>query len=463
MFWKTKFPVVSSLDNNQEMDIAIIGGGITGLTTAYYLKDTNKRIALFDKGKIGCGITSNTTGKITYLQGDIYQKLGKAKGREYYSSQKYAIDSLLKIISCERIDCDLEKVPMIVFTSDIKNVDKIDREKELIEEFGSVTFPATNEKIKSGMGANDYYNCNPLQSLARLTRVLKNKISFYEDTMVFDMKKEEDYYVIRTAKGDFKAKKVVIACFYPFFIIPNFFPLKNYIQREYVNVARVKKKYDFSAINIDEDLHSIRFYKNFLIYGSNRHRLTSEIDYGKHYQKSKDDFTNFFGVEPEFTWMNQDIVSHDLLPFIGKINSSLFLGVGYRGWGMTNGTLAGKIIADNILGYENSFDKLFSPGRIGVSLFVNSFLGTFHYMKVYAQSLWKKNNPSYIRFNGFTYAFYKDKEHKIHKIKLLCPHMKCHLVFNSYEKTWDCPCHGSRFDLDGNVICGPAKENLLKE
>lgn len=463
MFWKTKFPVVSSLDNNQEMDIAIIGGGITGLTTAYYLKDTNKRIALFDKGKIGCGITSNTTGKITYLQGDIYQKLGKAKGREYYSSQKYAIDSLLKIISCERIDCDLEKVPMIVFTSDIKNVDKIDREKELIEEFGSVTFPVSNEKIKSGFGVNDSYIFHPLKYLAGLTRVLKNKISFYEDTMVFDMKKEEDYYVIRTVKGDFKAKKVVIACFYPFFIIPNFFPLKNYIQREYVNVARVKKKYDFSAINIDEDLHSIRFYKNFLIYGSNRHRLTSEIDYGKHYQKSKDDFTNFFGVEPEFTWMNQDIVSHDLLPFIGKINSSLFLGVGYRGWGMTNGTLAGKIIADNILGYENSFDKLFSPGRIGVSLFVNSFLGTFHYMKVYAQSLWKKNNPSYIRFNGFTYAFYKDKEHKIHKIKLLCSHMKCHLVFNSYEKTWDCPCHGSRFDLDGNVICGPAKENLLKE
>lgn len=463
MFWKTKFPVVSSLDNNQEMDIAIIGGGITGLTTAYYLKDTNKRIALFDKGKIGCEITSNTTGKITYLQGDIYQKLGKAKGREYYSSQKYAIDSLLKIISCERIDCDLEKVPMIVFTSDIKNVDKIDKEKELIEEFGSVTFPVSNEKIKRGFGVNDSYIFHPLKYLAGLTRVLKNKISFYEDTMVFDMKKEEDYYVIRTVKGDFKAKKVVIACFYPFFIIPNFFPLKNYIQREYVNVARVKKKYDFSAINIDEDLHSIRFYKNFLIYGSNRHRLTSEIDYGKHYQKSKDDFTNFFGVEPEFTWMNQDIVSHDLLPFIGKINSSLFLGVGYRGWGMTNGTLAGKIIADNILGYENSFDKLFSPGRIGVSLFVNSFLGTFHYMKVYAQSLWKKNNPSYIRFNGFTYAFYKDKEHKIHKIKLLCPHMKCHLVFNSYEKTWDCPCHGSRFDLDGNVICGPAKENLLKE
>ena len=463
MFWQTKFPVVSPLGNNSEFDVAIIGGGITGLTTAYYLRNTNKRIALFDRSKIGCGITSNTTGKITYLQGDIYQKLGKEKGRKYYLSQKYAIDNLLKIIHSEKIACDLEKVPMIVFTSDISNVDKIDKEKQLVEGFGSFTFPIYNEKIKKGFGVGDSYIFHPLKYLAGLAHALKDKISFYEDTMVFDMKKENDSYVIRTAKVDFKAKEVVIACFYPFFIIPNFFPLKNYIQREYVNVARVKKKYNFSAINIDENLHSIRFYKNFLIYGSNKHRLTSEIDYGRHYQKSKDDFANYFGIEPEFTWMNQDIISHDLLPFIGTVSPHLFIGTGYRGWGMTNGTLAGKIIADCILECENRFEEFFSPKRIGISLFINSFLGTFHYMKVYAQSLWKKSNPSYIRFNGFTYAFYKDKEHKIHKIKLLCPHMKCHLVFNSYEKTWDCPCHGSRFDLDGNVICGPAKENLLKE
>lgn len=463
MFWQTKFPVVFPLDNNSEFDVAIIGGGITGLTTAYYLRNTNKRIALFDRSKIGCGITSNTTGKITYLQGDIYQKLGKEKGRKYYLSQKYAIDNLLKIIHSEKIACDLEKVPMIVFTSDISNVDKIDKEKQLVEGFGSFTFPIYNEKIKKGFGVGDSYIFHPLKYLAGLAHALKDKISFYEDTMVFDMKKENDSYVIRTAKGDFKAKEVVIACFYPFFIIPNFFPLKNYIQREYVNVARVKKKYNFSAINIDENLHSIRFYKNFLIYGSNKHRLTSEIDYGRHYQKSKDDFANYFGIEPEFTWMNQDMISHDLLPFIGTVSPHLFIGTGYRGWGMTNGTLAGKIIADCILECKNRFEEFFSPKRIGISLFINSFLGTFHYMKVYAQSLWKNSNPSYIRFNGFTYAFYKDKEHKIHKIKLLCPHMKCHLVFNSYEKTWDCPCHGSRFDLDGNVICGPAKENLLKE
>ena len=81
-------------------------------------------------------------------------------------------------------------------------------------------------------------------------------------------------------------------------------------------------------------------------------------------------------------------------------------------------------------------------------------------MKVYAESLWKKNNPTYIRINGFIYALYEDKEYKVHKIRLLCPHMKCNLVFNSFDETWDCPCHGSRFDLDGKLIEGPAKENL---
>ena len=460
MFWSVNFPSIPVLNPvDSILDVGIIGGGITGLSTAYYLKDTNLKIALFDKGLIGQGVTSKTTAKITYLQGDIYQKLG-TRAKEYYLSQKQAISELLRIIEKEHIFCDLEQVRSIVFTLEDGNVSKIKREKELLESFSARPFDVFDDSIKAGIGVSDTYVFHPLKYLSGLSRLLLSKILLYENTLVQNIKRENDYYLLQTTLGDFMVKNVVIACHYPFFLYPNFFPLKTYIQREYVNVANVKKHEAYSAINIDSCLHSIRYYKDYLIYGSNRHKLTSKIDYGKSYEKSRKDFKKYFHSSPEYTWMNQDIVSHDLLPFIGEVSPHLFLGTAYRGWGITNGTLAGKILSDLILHKRNEFSSLFSPCRMSVSLFANSFLGTFHYMKVYAEALWKKNNPTYIRINGVIYAIYEDKGHNIHKIRLLCPHMKCNLVFNSFDETWDCPCHGSRFDLDGKLIEGPAKENL---
>ena len=194
------------------------------------------------------------------------------------------------------------------------------------------------------------------------------------------LKKKMAIIFLQTTLGDFKVRNVVIACHYPFFLYPNFFPLKTYIQREYVNVANVKKHESYSAINIDSCLHSIRYYKDYLIYGSNRHKLTSKIDYGKSYEKSREDFKKYFQGVPEYTWMNQDIVSHDLLPFIGEVSPHLFLGTAYRGWGITNGTLAGKILSDLILHKRNEFSSLFSPCRMSVSLFANSF---FRYFSLY--------------------------------------------------------------------------------
>ena len=124
MFWNAKFPNFSNSIHREELlDVAIIGGGITGLSTAYYLKDSNLKIGLFDKGKLGMGVTSKTTAKITYLQGDIYQRLGK-KAKKYYDSQKDAISEIVRIVKQEDISCDLEKVSSILFTIDENNIDK---------------------------------------------------------------------------------------------------------------------------------------------------------------------------------------------------------------------------------------------------------------------------------------------------------------------------------------------------
>lgn len=462
MFWNADFPTFNFENPVRKLDVAIIGGGLTGLSTAYYLRNSSLKVAVFEQSKIGGGVTSRSTAKITYLQGDIYQRLGD-KAESYYLSQKEAIWELLKIIEDENISCELEKVPSIIFCLNKENDSKIQFEKKLLESFGAHPYEVQHPNISSGIGISDSYVFHPLKFLSGLYKALISKVFIYENTLVFDMKKEDGHYLIHTTNGDFFAKNVVIANHYPFFLLPNLFPLKTYVQREYVNAAKISHPSLFTAINIDSDLHSIRYYKNYLLYGSNRHRLTEKIDFGKNYDKSRSDFKRLFDKIPERTWDNQDIVSHDLLPFIGRFDSHLYVGTAYRGWGMTNCVLAGRIISSFILYHTALYQDLFSPTRMNLGLAINSFLGTFHYMKAITKAFLKKNNPSYIRINGVLHAIYEDEEHKIHKICLLCPHMKCHLVFNSYDKTWDCPCHGSRFSLDGELIKGPAITSLTKK
>ena len=462
MFWNADFPTFNFENPVRKLDVAIIGGGLTGLSTAYYLRNSSLKVAVFEQSKIGGGVTSRSTAKITYLQGDIYQRLGD-KAESYYLSQKEAIWELLKIIEDENISCELEKVPSIIFCLNKENDSKIQFEKKLLESFGAHPYEVQHPNISSGIGISDSYVFHPLKFLSGLYKALISKVFIYENTLVFDMKKEDGHYLIHTTNGDFFAKNVVIANHYPFFLLPNLFPLKTYVQREYVNAAKISHPSLFTAINIDSDLHSIRYYKNYLLYGSNRHRLTEKIDFGKNYDKSRSDFKRLFDKIPERTWDNQDIVSHDLLPFIGRFDSHLYVGTAYRGWGMTNCVLAGRIISSFILYHTALYQDLFSPTRMNLELAINSFLGTFHYMKAIIKAFLKKNNPSYIRINGILHAIYEDEEHKIHKICLLCPHMKCHLVFNSYDKTWDCPCHGSRFSLDGELIKGPAITSLTKK
>ena len=445
-------------------DILIIGAGITGLSVAYFLKDSNKKIMLIDKGTVGLGISAKTTAKITYLQQDIYSKLSKmhsmSVSKMYYESQKEAIGLIKEIISKNKIDCDMEKVDSVLFSNENKNFGKIKKEKEILLSWNNKIKDYEDEFVKCGFIVSDTYVFHPLKYLNNLKKIIKDKVTIYENTMAISVNKKDKCYVVITNKGKIITKDIVVACHYPFFIVPHFFPIKTYIEREYVCAATSDNPKKMTLINIDKELYSVRYYKNYLIYGSNDHRLTSKTDYHKNYEKSKNDFKKYFGKNPEYIWMNQDIISNDALPFIGRIKDHLYMASAYNTWGMTNGTIGGKMVADLIQNKDNKYIKLFNPKRINIPLLINSFIGVFHYLKVYFLGIFKRNNPYYIKIKGIIYGVYKDEKGIIHKIKLICPHMKCALIFNQKEKTWDCPCHGSRFNLDGNIIETPAVEKI---
>ena len=478
--WENKKKTRKKIDKllDTDTDILIIGGGITGITAAYLLMNSNKKITLIDKSLIGMGVTSKTTAKLNYLQGTIYQDLEKAFDRKtsklYFDSQVEAIDLIRKIIKKEKINCDLEECDSFIFTKEEKGIKKINAEKEILESWDikcrTVSELPIHFPIKCGVVTQDTYTFNPLKYIDTLKKVLEKKIDISEDTTAFEITNIDDKFQTKTNQGTITSKYVIVACHYPFFIIPGFIPIKTYIKREYVNASKFDlESSPFTAISIDNTLHSIRFYKDYIIYGSNKHRLTNNIEYKDNYDQSQNDFKRLFSKEPEYTWMNQDIVSNDNLPIIGVVDKkqpNLLIATAFGAWGMTNGTIAAKILADIILGNDNKYIDLFNPQRINSTGIFNSIIGALHYSKAYIQTTVKKNPVFYndhvyiVKIDGKYYGVYYDYYGKKHIVDHKCPHMKCNLVFNDEEKTWDCPCHGSRFDIDGNVLEGPANYSI---
>lgn len=172
-------------------------------------------------------------------------------------------------------------------------------------------------------------------------------------------------------------------------------------------------------------------------------------------------------LKPSYIWTNEDIITNDFLPYIGKIDDNLYIGTGYNTWGMTNGSLAGKIISDLILNKENKYKNIFNPRReMPISNIVNITYDLFSSTKPFVENKLVKNKAFYtknIKFakrNGKNIAIYIDDHEKKHIVYNTCPHMKCSLIFNEVELTWDCPCHSSRFNLDGKCIKGPSKYDI---
>lgn len=472
--WNKKFANFYPYQNITSCDVLIIGGGITGLTTAYLLRKSSFHTVLIDKGKIGQGVTYKSTAKISYLQKDIYQKLEKYfnydTSKLYFQSQKDAVTFIKQIISNEHIQCDFKRDDGYLFTTEKKGISKLAKERNLLSSFGVECHPKKELPISfpiyDSFFVKDSYCFDPKCYVDQLAQIISCSIPILEDTIAFNIESVNHQYHVTTNHGKIICNQVVIANHYPFFLYPSWIPFKNYIAREYINAAPFSKNYSFQAINIDSNLHSIRFFHEYLIYVSNQHRLTNSLDYQKKYQKSQNDFHHFFQIEPTYTWMNQDLMTNDYLPFIGKLsekNSNIFVATGYNGWGMTNGTLAAKIISDSILGIQNRYQKLFSPSRFHVIGILNSLVDGCFSAKAYIQSsFYHPGAIDTIRFHNESYYIYVDSNGKKHIVKKKCPHMGCKVVFNQEELTWDCPCHGSRFDMDGNLLEGPAKCSIKK-
>lgn len=458
---------IKVIDEDKNVDIVIIGGGITGLSIAYSFLNDNYKVCLLEKNIIGSGITSKSTAKITYLQDGIYEKINKIRNYEcaklYYEFQREAIDKIIDIIDSNNIDCDKQESDSYLFT--FSNTKKLDKEKELLTSFGcnveSITILPDGLKGKRGIKCGETYTFNPIKYLNGLKEIIKDKIPIYENSCVKKIIKNKDYYLVRSNNHTIKTKYVILCTHYPYFLFPYLMPLKCSLEKSYIALIKDDSNNNFQAITNELPTLSIRYvkdkYKLILINSNN-------LAYS---QNDADNFKKLIKLKPEYVWSNIDIITKDYLPYIGEIDNNLYIATGYNTWGMTNSMVACSVIHDLIANKNNKYSNLVNPKRknnlsisIKYPLYLINNMYSFINSKTIKNKNWYTDHIRFTKIKGVNVGIYTDDNGEEHIVINKCPHLGCSLIFNETELTWDCPCHGSRFDLSGKSIEGPSNYNI---
>ncbi len=457
---------INTLNKDLNVDILIIGAGITGMSLAYQLRCEKLNICVVDANLVGQGVTSRTTGKLTYLQGIIYSKLYKNKSLKisklYLESQQEAIKEIKNIINKEKINCDFENTSSYLYAGTQKKIKELKKEKIILNKLGI----KTNELIGNNFYAfyvSDTAVFHPLKYIYALKKIcLKKKINIYEKTKITDIKLIKNLYKCQANNNIIYAKKVIIACHYSFFLIPMLLPIKTNNEQSYIMAYKNKINEHKSFISVDNQTKSYRFHNNYKIVLSNSHIISNHLNRKENYLELINDIGKYY---PDYIWSNDDLITIDSLPYIGKIKNNLFIATGYNTWGMTNGTIASKILKDLILNKPNKYEELFAISRtINLKSIKNSFVDIYDNTKSFIENKLFPNkswyqNVTFERKNNLPLATVYDEIGK-HTIINRCPHMKCSLIYNQFEKIWECPCHASKFDIDGKCLKGPSKKDI---
>ena len=484
---KDKLPL-KPLENDEEADVCIIGAGLFGLTTAYYLSKEGKKVIVIEKGEIGEKASGNTTGKITSLHGLFYDHLisdfGEEYAKKYLEANENAIENIKKIVDDEKIDCDFEIQDAYTYTTKQEEVIEIEKEvqavKKLDKEVEMVTKTELPFKIAGAIKLKSQAQFHPRKYMLGLCNSILKQNKIFEYTTALDVKKDEDNYIIYTDRGDIKAKDVVIATHFPIVNTPGFYFVKMYQSTSYIIAIETEKKLPKGMyINIKEPIYSFRTAKyngkDILLIGGSGHKTGEPITDDSHYQdlekKAKELYPD---CKILFRWNTRDCISLDKIPYIGEFSSlmpNLYVGTGFNKWGMTSSNIAANIVTDKIMGRENEFEEIFKATRVKpiknrwevkdmLKETVNSI--ALNKMKIKPENIEKieNDNGAIIQIEGENVGIYKDPKGKIYAVKPNCSHLGCLLSWNNLDKTWDCPCHGSRFDYMGRNIYEPAIKDL---
>lgn len=487
---KEEFP---KLEKDTKTDVCIIGGGLTGITTAYYLSKTNLKVVVLEKYRICEHTSGNTTAKIT-SQHDLFydyliQSQGKEKAKQYLESNEQAIENIASIIQEENIDCDFERQDNYVYTLKQDDVIKIKKEVEAVNSLGfPAKFVQDVELPFRTLGAIKFPNqaqFNPSKYVNGLVKIMSQNenINIFENTKVVDLKNAENsssYMVITEDGNTINAKYVVIASHYPIINIPGYYFLKMYQEMSYVIGIETEKPL-FNGMYINTEMPTISFRtakkdgKNLLLIGGMSHKTGERKDISDNYKNLEAIAKQYYpDCKVLYHWCTEDCISLDKIPYIGEFSNlmpNVYVGTGYKKWGMTTSNVAANIITDKILGKQNPYEEVFTSTRLepiknykelGNMVKEVATSWTIEKLEIPEEKLQdiKKGEGGMIEFENKKVGAYKDENGKVYLVKPVCSHLGCELTWNNLEKTWDCPCHGSRFDYRGKSIYDPSIKDL---
>ncbi|WP_040206196.1 FAD-dependent oxidoreductase [Neobacillus jeddahensis] len=495
-YWREiELPTFPKLEQDVSVDVAIVGAGITGITTAYLLSKEGKKVALIEAGNVLNGTTGHTTAKLTAQHGLLYDELinhfGRVKARLYYESHIKAIQFVEDSVKEKQIDCDFSKEDAYVYAESDQYVDQLKIEWEAykslnidgaLKDLLEIKVP-----VKAALQMKNQAQYHPLKFLrALLEEAVKAGCSVYENTTAKDIEDDDSQPKVVTKSGQkVTCNQVIIASHFPFYDRPGLYFARMYPERSYAIAIKTDQDYPGGMyISADSPTRSIRYTpfneEKLLIIGGENHKTGQGIDTLKHYEALQAFAEQVFGIkEYDYRWSAQDLVTLDKVPYIGPITSdrrNILIATGYKKWGMTTGILAGHLLTDYVIGRGNPYEELYSPSRFQADPDVKSMVSTNadvakHLIKGKLAIVEKITDDlqdgegAVVMYKGKRAGAYKDENGKLYVVDTTCTHLGCECEWNHAEKSWDCPCHGSRYSYAGDIIEGPAKGALtiLKE
>jgi glycine/D-amino acid oxidase-like deaminating enzyme/nitrite reductase/ring-hydroxylating ferredoxin subunit len=482
---ETHYPPLSG---DVSVDVAVLGGGITGIATAYFLKQAGATVAVVEAGRVVESVTGNTTAKITSLHGLIYDQLvsdfGEEKARLYGEAQETAKERIASLVGQLQIDCDFRRAAAYTYTLDEREREQVEREVEAAKRLG---LPAayTEETelpfaVRAAVRFDNQAQFHPRKYLLALAEKIPGGGSHvFEATRAFDIEDGEPCSV-KTSGGTVRAKSVVVSTHFPYYD-PNIYFAAMYPTRSYVLGCCLNGPVPQGMyVSTGTPHNSIRNnpYEGgeLVMLGGEHHKTGQGGDTRERYQRLEEwARANFDVASVEFRWSTQDNNTVDGVPFIGKLSKGserVYVATGFKGWGMTNSHVAALLLADVISGRENPWAELFDPSRFKPVTSARDFIREnmnvakeFMADRVSTPELKDlasipRGGGEVVEWRGERVAVYKDERDTVYACSAACTHMGCVVHWNSAERSWDCPCHGSRFNYDGRVIQGPANEDL---